>query len=223
MFLIIGAVICVASALRVLIVNYITDGGVSREAILGGLMSSNLPFILLIFLPLMAVMAASDLFVGGAGGPYPPIFPHAPCGKGKALLFQGGGGVPLCAFDLAVLYVVSTVAQVGLGGGTEGILTSLGACLLDLIPLAVLVLFLLPDQSAGERVQPDGPAVCGFVHRAAGYGDLSARGGGAGVHRVSPVAQSLDWDCPALLLVAAPHWPSGGVRPGLWMLRLSPL
>lgn len=29
----------------------------------------------------------------------------------------------------------------GLGGGTEGILTSLGACLLDLIPLAVLVLF----------------------------------------------------------------------------------
>ena len=33
----------------------------------------------------------------------------------------------------------------------------------------------------------------------------------------------LDWDCPALLLVAAPHWPSGGVRPGLWMLRLSPL
>ena len=47
----------------------------------------------------------------------------------------------LCAFDLAVLYVVSTVAQVGLGGGTEGILTSLGACLLDLIPLAVLVLF----------------------------------------------------------------------------------
>ena len=45
-FLIIGAVICVASALRVLIVNYITDGGVSREAILGGLMSSNLPFIL---------------------------------------------------------------------------------------------------------------------------------------------------------------------------------
>ena len=41
-FLIIGAVICVASALRVLIVNYITDGGVSREAILGGLMSSNI-------------------------------------------------------------------------------------------------------------------------------------------------------------------------------------
>ena len=214
-------VICVASALRVLIVNYITDGGVSREAILGGLMSSNLPFILLIFLPLMAVMAASDLFVGEQVDHTLRFSLMRPVGKGKLFFSKAAAVFLLCAFDLAVLYVVSTVAQVGLGGGTEGILTSLGACLLDLIPLAGS--FLLPDQSAGERVQPDGPAVCGFVHRAAGYGDLSARGGGAGVHRVSPVAQSLDWDCPALLLVAAPHWPSGGVRPGLWMLRLSPL
>lgn len=35
-FLIIGAVICVASALRVLIVNYITDGGVSGRPFWGG-------------------------------------------------------------------------------------------------------------------------------------------------------------------------------------------
>lgn len=63
-FLIIGAAICVFSALRVLIVNYITDGGVSRQAILGGLMSSNLPFVLLLFLPLMAIMATCDLLWG---------------------------------------------------------------------------------------------------------------------------------------------------------------
>ena len=62
--LIIASAICVVSALRVLIVNYLTDGGVSREAILGGLMSSNMPFVLLIFLPLMAIMAAGDLYVG---------------------------------------------------------------------------------------------------------------------------------------------------------------
>ena len=59
--LIIASAICVVSALRVLIVNYLTDGGVSREAILGRLMSSNMPFVLLIFLPLMAIMAAGDL------------------------------------------------------------------------------------------------------------------------------------------------------------------
>lgn len=47
----------------------------------------------------------------------------------------------LCAFDLAVMYVASTLAQVCMGGGTEGILTSLGACLLDLVPMAVLILF----------------------------------------------------------------------------------
>ena len=48
------------SALRVLLVNYLTDGSVDPAAVLGGLMSSNLTFILLIFLPLMAVMAASE-------------------------------------------------------------------------------------------------------------------------------------------------------------------
>lgn len=140
-FLIIGAVICVASALRVLIVNYITDGGVSREAILGGLMSSNLPFVLLIFLPLMAVMAASDLFVGEQADHTLRFSLMRPVGKGKLFFSKAAAVFLLCAFDLAVLYVVSTVAQVGLGGGTEGILTSLGACLLDLVPLAVLVLF----------------------------------------------------------------------------------
>ena len=122
-FLIIGAVICVASALRVLIVNYITDGGVSREAILGGLMSSNLPFILLIFLPLMAVMAASDLFVGEQVDHTLRFSLMRPVGKGKLFFSKAAAVFLLCAFDLAVLYVVSTVAQVGLGGGTEGILT----------------------------------------------------------------------------------------------------
>ncbi len=177
MFLIIGAVICVASALRVLIVNYITDGACPGRPFWGADVLQ--PPLYPVDLPAFdGGDGRQRPLCGGAGGPYPPIFPHAPCGKGKALLFQGGGGVPLCAFDLAVLYVVSTVAQVGLGGGTEGILTSLGACLLDLIPPGGAGSFLLPDQSAGERVQPDGPAVCGFVHRAAGYGDLSARGGG---------------------------------------------
>ena len=59
-FLILGCAICVISALRVLLVNYLTDGSVDPAAVLGGLMSSNLTFILLIFLPLMAVMAASE-------------------------------------------------------------------------------------------------------------------------------------------------------------------
>ena len=105
-FLIIGAVICVASALRVLIVNYITDGGVSREAILGGLMSSNLPFILLIFLPLMAVMAASDLFVGEQVDHTLRFSLMRPVGKGKLFFSKAAAVFLLCAFDLAVLYVV---------------------------------------------------------------------------------------------------------------------
>ena len=47
----------------------------------------------------------------------------------------------LCAVDLAALYLVTALTQVVLGGGTRGIGASLAACLLDLIPLAVLILF----------------------------------------------------------------------------------
>lgn len=140
-FLVLGGIICVASALRVLVVTYLTDGEVSRQAILGGLMSSNLPFILLIFLPLMAIMAAGDLFVGEQADHTVRFSLMRPVSKGKLFFSKAMAVLVLCAFDLAVLYLVSTLAQVVLGGGTEGILTSLGACLLDLIPLAVLILF----------------------------------------------------------------------------------
>lgn len=140
-FLSLGSAICVASALRVLIVNYITDGGVSRQAILGGLMSSNLTFLLLLFLPLMAIMATCDLFVGEQVDHTIRFSLMRPVGKGKIFFSKAAAAFLLCAFDLAVMYVVTTLTQVCLGGGTEGILTSLGASLLDLIPLAVLVLF----------------------------------------------------------------------------------
>lgn len=140
-FLILGSAICVASALRVLIVNYVTDGGVSRQAILGGLMSSNLTFILLLFLPLMAIMATCDLFVGEQADHTIRFSLMRPVGKGKIFFSKAAAVFLLCAFDLAVMYVVTTLTQVCLGGGGEGILTSLGASLLDLIPLAVLVLF----------------------------------------------------------------------------------
>lgn len=140
-FLVLGSAICVASALRVLIVNYVTDGGVSRQAILGGLMSSNLTFILLLFLPLMAIMATCDLFVGEQVDHTIRFSLMRPVGKGKIFFSKAAAVFLLCAFDLAVMYVVTTLTQVCLGGGGEGILTSLGASLLDLIPLAVLVLF----------------------------------------------------------------------------------
>ena len=140
-FLILGCAICVISALRVLLVNYLTDGSVDPAAVLGGLMSSNLTFILLIFLPLMAVMAASDLFVAEQADHTIRFSLMRPVGKGTLFFSKALAVFVLCAFDLAVMYLVTTLAQVGLGGGTEGVLTSLGACLLDLIPLAVLILF----------------------------------------------------------------------------------
>ena len=140
-FLILGCLICVASALRLVIANYITGGALSPETVLGGLTNANLPFFLLVFLPLMAIMAACDLFAGEQADHTIRFSLMRPVGKGKLFFSKAAAVFTLCAFDLAVLYLVTTLTQVILGGGTRGVAPSFLACLLDLIPLAVLVLF----------------------------------------------------------------------------------
>lgn len=140
-FLILGCLICVSSALRLVIVDYIAGASVPREVVLGGLVSSNLPLLLMAFLPLMAMMASCDLFVGEYADHTIRFSLMRPVGKGKLFFSKAAAVFLLCAFDLAVMYVVSAVTQVALGGGTRGIAASLGACVLDLIPLAVLILF----------------------------------------------------------------------------------
>lgn len=89
----------------------------------------------------MAIMASCDLFVGEQADHTIRFSLMRPVGKGKLFFSKAAAVFILCAFDLAVMYLVTTLTQVILGGGTQGIATSFLACLLDLIPLAVLVLF----------------------------------------------------------------------------------
>lgn len=140
-FLILGCLICVASALRLVIANYITGGAVSAETMLSGLTTANLPFLLLVFLPLMAIMASCDLFVTEQADHTIRFSLMRPVGKGKLFFAKAAAAFVLCVFDLVVLYVVTALTQVAMGGGTGGLLTGLVAYALDLISLAVLVLF----------------------------------------------------------------------------------
>lgn len=140
-FLILGCLICVASALRLVVVNYITGGSISREVVLGGLVTSNLPFFLLVFLPFMAIMASCDLFVSEYADRSIRFSLMRPIGHGKLFFSKAAAVFLLCAVDLLVLYLATAVTQVVLGGGTKGLGSGLGACLLDLIPMAVLILF----------------------------------------------------------------------------------
>lgn len=140
-FLILGCLVCVASALRLVIANYITGGAVSAETMLSGLTTANLPFLLLVFLPLMAIMASCDLFVTEQADHTIRFSLMRPVGKGKLFFAKAAAVFVLCLFDLVILYVVTALTQVAMGGGTGGLLTGLLSYGLDLISLAVLVLF----------------------------------------------------------------------------------
>jgi ABC-2 type transport system permease protein len=140
-FLIIGAALSVAGGLRLVIANKLTGGTLSPATVMGNLVGDNLLFFLMIFLPLMALMACCDLFAGEYADHTVRFSLMRPVGKGKLFFSKALAAFLLCAVDLAVLFLVTSLTQLILGGTAVGIGTALAACLLDLIPLAILVLF----------------------------------------------------------------------------------
>ena len=140
-FLILGALVCVGSALRVLAADLILDEALPRELLVGGLTGENLLFLLLLFLPLMALMGCCDLFAGEQADHTLRFSLMRPVGKGKLFFSKAAAVFLLCLFDLVVLLAVSAAAQLIMGGGSQGIARSVASGLLDLVPLAVLILF----------------------------------------------------------------------------------
>ncbi len=116
-FLILGCAICVISALRVLFWSTISPMEVwiprrcwGAHVLQPHLYPADLP-------PPHGGDGGQRPVCGGAGGPHHPFFPHAPGGKGKLFFSKALAVFVLCAFDLAVMYLVTTLAQVGLGRG----------------------------------------------------------------------------------------------------------
>ena len=140
-FLILGALVCVGSALRVLAADLILDEALPRELLVGGLTGENLLFLLLLFLPLIALMGCCDLFAGEQADHTLRFSLMRPVGKGKLFFSKAAAVFLLCLFDLVVLLAVSAAAQLIMGGGSKGIARSVASGLLDLVPLAVLILF----------------------------------------------------------------------------------
>lgn len=140
-FLILGALVCVGSALRVLAADLILDESLPRELLVGGLTGENLLFLLLLFLPLIALMGCCDLFAGEQADHTLRFSLMRPVGKGKLFFSKAAAVFLLCLFDLVALLAVSAAAQLIMGGGSKGVARSVASGLLDLVPLAVLILF----------------------------------------------------------------------------------
>ena len=140
-FLILGALLCLGGALRVLLANLVLDVEIPRKLLLGGLAGENLLFLLLVFLPLVALVGCCDLFAGEQADHTLRFSLMRPVGKGKLFFSKALAVFLLCLLNLAVLLGLSVLVQVALGGGGAGVGHALVSGLLDLVPLAVLILF----------------------------------------------------------------------------------
>ncbi len=139
--LILGGLVCVGSALRVMAADLVVGETLPRKLLLGNLSMENLFFLLLIFLPLLALVGVCDLFAGEQADRTLRFTLMRPIGKGKLFLAKAAAVWLLCLLALGVLLGVSILAQTALGGGAGGIGRSLVSGLLDMVPMAVLILF----------------------------------------------------------------------------------
>lgn len=141
-FLILTVLICAVSGLRPLVISVVADGiSVSRSALLAELTLSTLPFFLLIAVPFIALMAAGDLIAAEWADKSIRASLVRPASRPALYFSKAAAVLILCAVELAAVFLVTAVVQLVLGGTAKGLLLGLAACVLDLVPLAVLVLF----------------------------------------------------------------------------------
>jgi len=122
-------------------INLIEGMEVSKAALMGGFAGSHLTFLLMVFLPLLAMMAACDLYAGEYSDRTIRACLMRPVSKGKIFLSKAAAVFILCTIELFALYLIAAVTQLVLGGTAKGIGIGALDALIDLIPMAVLILF----------------------------------------------------------------------------------
>ena len=140
-FFILACGVCQISALRGLVADRIWGEELPASALLGGLIQSNLPILVLVFLPLAAILASSDLFAGELSDHTLRFTLSRPVSKMSIFFSKALAVFILCVVYLAGGVGLTLINQVAWGGGLQGILSGLVSAVLDLIPMAVLVLF----------------------------------------------------------------------------------
>ena len=139
-FLIIEAIICLISAGFDYLLGK-ASGGVMQSVVLGSMQMNLLGFFVYAYIPLVIFMAACDLFSGEYhDGTIRATFMR-PVSRAKQYFSKVTALVITAFVYLGVLLALTTVIGAVGAGTLSGLIESLPAYLLDLVPMVILALF----------------------------------------------------------------------------------
>lgn len=140
-FIIIEVLICLGVWGVNEMLGRISDGAIPRALIMGKLPLSMLSFFVQLYIPLLIVMTACDLYSGEAhDGTLRASFMR-PISRFKLYASKAAAVFCMAAVYMGVLFVMTSAMKLIGAGSLAGMGGNIAAYLLDMVPLAILVLF----------------------------------------------------------------------------------
>lgn len=140
-FLIIEVLICLGAWGVNGMLSKISGGVITSAVILGNLPLSMLSFFVQIYIPLLVLMTACDLFAGEAhDGTLRASFMR-PISRFKLYMSKAAAVFCMAAVYMGVLFILTSAMKLVGVGSLDGVGESIMAYILDMIPLIVLILF----------------------------------------------------------------------------------
>ena len=150
--LIVDVVFCLLSALTRFLSTLIGDGVLNTPIVFGDLLTDGISVYFLFFLPLIALLGCADLFGAEAHERTLRMLIQRPVARWKLFLAKAAAVCTVCAGFALIHFVILLLLRLIFDHSAGGAGFALSAHLLDLLPLAVVVLFfaLLNQTGAGS-------------------------------------------------------------------------
>ena len=140
-FLILDALCCLFTAVVQLLTEVFSKGVIDASSLFEGMLLQGFSFYLMLFIPLIALMACADLFSGECQDLSIRMVLLRPAARWKIFLSKCLAVYSVCVFYVAAHFIIVFLVKLLMGQTTAGTAYALGAYLFDLIPVMVIVCF----------------------------------------------------------------------------------
>lgn len=140
-FLILDAICCLLTAVGQILAEMVADGSFDTTELFNNMLVSGMTPYLMIFIPLMAMLAAADLFSGEYHDSSIRAVLLRPVERWKIFCSKAAAIFILCFAYMVAHVIFLFLVKLIFGQSVSGTGYAIGAYLLDTVPMAVLVLF----------------------------------------------------------------------------------
>lgn len=140
-FLVLDILLCIFTAVVQLLTEVFSKGVIDTSALFDGMLLQGLSPYLMLFIPLMALMACADLFSSEYQDLSIRMVLLCPTARWKIYLSKCLAAYSICVFYVMAHFITVFLVKLFLGHTTAGTAYAFGSYLFDLIPVMVVICF----------------------------------------------------------------------------------